>query len=507
MIQGCTSDAGKSTLVTGLCRALKNKGIDVAPFKPQNMALNSAVTKEGGEIGRSQAVQAAACKLEPSIHMNPILIKPNSHTDAQVVVQGKALINLSAEDYMSYKKKAHEFVIDSYEKLSTQHEYIIVEGAGSPAEINLRANDIANMGFAEAVDCPVILVADIDRGGVFAHLCGTLDLLSESEQSRVIGFVINRFRGDINLLTDGLEWLEQKTGKPVLGVLPYLNNFYLDAEDALQKNTVKNDAKFSIAVIIYPQVSNHTDFDHIALQENVQLDFYHVSQGNKLQNITADLVILPGSKNVRSDLQALIENNWQNLIVKHLRYGGKLMGICGGYQMLGNTINDPLGLEGTAGSSAALGLIDSDCTLQDSKTLTNVSALLNTNLFDSNKNVSGYEIHLGSNTIHEYDYTHFASINGNSKENYKEGYISKDRQIIGTYLHGVFDTGEALQALLNWAGMDVTIDSELNEIREQNIERIAQCVESHLDMEKLLTSSTEFYKQLNLNQSKITLSN
>ena len=257
MIQGTTSDAGKSTLVAGLCRLLKNRGLSVAPFKPQNMALNSAVTIDGGEIGRAQAVQAQAAGLEPHTDMNPVLLKPNSDTGAQVVIQGHAISNLEAVDYHNYKPTAMKAVLDSYQRLKEQYDWIIVEGAGSPAEINLRDRDIANMGFAEEVDCPVIIVADIDRGGVFAHLCGTLDLLSDTEQQRTLGFIINRFRGDIALLQSGLDWLEEKTSKKVFGVLPYLKGFHLEAEDAVTFEQVIEPSQqvLNVVVPVFPHIS------------------------------------------------------------------------------------------------------------------------------------------------------------------------------------------------------------------------------------------------------------
>ncbi|MCX9675093.1 cobyric acid synthase, partial [Vibrio cholerae] len=252
MVQGTTSDAGKSVLVAGLCRVLARRGIQVCPFKPQNMALNSAVTPDGGEIGRAQAVQAQACGIAPSVHMNPVLLKPNSDTGAQVILQGRALSNMEANAYHDYKKVAMDTVMDSFQRLQQEYEAIMIEGAGSPAEINLRENDIANMGFAEKADVPVIIVADIDRGGVFAHLYGTLALLSESEQARVKGFVINRFRGDIGLLQSGLDWLEQKTGKPVIGVLPYLHGFDLEAEDAIAaQQNLSADRQLRVAVPVF----------------------------------------------------------------------------------------------------------------------------------------------------------------------------------------------------------------------------------------------------------------
>ncbi len=332
MVQGTTSDAGKSTLVTALCRWATRQGVAVVPFKPQNMALNSAVTADGGEIGRAQAVQAQAAFLEPHTDMNPVLLKPNSDTGAQVIIHGRAVTSMNAVAYHDYKAIAMKAVLVSHERLSAAYPLVMVEGAGSPAEINLRAGDIANMGFAEAVDCPVLLIADINRGGVFAHLVGTLELLSPSEQARVKGFIINRFRGDIALLQPGLDWLEQRTGKPVVGVLPYVMDLHLEAEDGIdQRQTDKADQVLKVVVPVLPRISNHTDFDPLRLHPQVDLQF--VGPGQAIP--PADLIILPGSKSVRSDLAYLRANGWDTAICRHLRYGGKVLGICGGLQMLG----------------------------------------------------------------------------------------------------------------------------------------------------------------------------
>ncbi|NVK38951.1 MAG: cobyric acid synthase, partial [Gammaproteobacteria bacterium] len=331
MVQGTTSDAGKSILVAAICRILKKHGFQVAPFKPQNMALNSAVTADGGEIGRAQAVQAMACEIKPTVHMNPVLLKPNTDIGAQVIVHGKAVANMDARYYHEHKPQLLSAVLESHEKLLSQFEFVIVEGAGSPAEINLRDRDIANMGFAEAADCPVIIVADIDRGGVFAHLVGTLDCLSESEKNRVKGFVINRFRGDISLLQPGLDWLEEKTGKPVLGVIPYIDNLHVEAEDAIHvKQQTSHSNTLNVVVPVLPRISNHTDFDALALHPNVNLQF--IKDPNLYSG--CDLLILPGTKNVRQDYQWLEQSGWKATLKKHLRYGGKVMGICGGLQML-----------------------------------------------------------------------------------------------------------------------------------------------------------------------------
>src|SRR5688572_18448779 len=373
MVQGCTSDAGKSTLVAALCRWLHRRGVAVAPFKPQNMALNSAVTIDGGEIGRAQALQAQACGLAPHTDFNPVLLKPSSDTGAQVIVHGHAIGNMEAVGYHDYKRVALDAVLASHARLVQQYEAVIVEGAGSPAEINLRDRDIANMGYAEAVDCPVILIADIDRGGVFAHLVGTLALLSPSERDRVRGFVINRFRGDMALLQSGLDWLERETGKPVLGVLPYLHGLHVDAEDALPTARASRSADcLRIAVPVLPRISNHTDFDALRAHPQVELQF--VGPGEAIP--PCDLIVLPGSKSTRADLAWLRAQGWDAAIARHLRYGGKVIGICGGFQMLGQAVHDPSGIEGDAGTSEGLGLLELNTTLEPHKQLRNMHGRL-----------------------------------------------------------------------------------------------------------------------------------
>lgn len=483
MVQGCTSDAGKSTLVAGLCRVFKKRSLSVAPFKPQNMALNSAVTPDGGEIGRAQALQAVAAGVPLSVHMNPVLLKPNTDTGAQVILQGHSIGNLEALAYHDYKPKAAAAVFDSYRILKSQYDYVMVEGAGSPAEINLREGDIANMGFADApeVDCPVILIADIDKGGVFAHLVGTLALLSESEQARIKGFVINRFRGDISLLQSGLDWLEEYTGKPVLGVLPYLHGLHLDAEDALPsnrnsdestKNNTQPQQRFRVIIPVLPHISNHTDFEPLRLHP--QLDVQFIKHDTVIP--AADLIILPGSKNVRFDLNWLRDQGWESHIQRHLRYGGKLIAICGGLQMLGTQIHDPQGIEGKVGSYQGLGLLELETTLTPKKTLTNGTGRLSV----SDTPISGYEIHCGISAgkalVHPA-----LSINGKP-----DGALSVDQQIMATYLHGLFDKPEALQALLNWAGYEQATHFDIDVMREEQLERLAETLETHLAMDKLI---------------------
>ncbi len=473
MVQGTTSDAGKSTLVTALCRWLARQGVAVVPFKPQNMALNSAVTADGGEIGRAQAVQAQAANLAPHTDMNPVLLKPNSDIGAQVIIHGRAVTSMDAAAYHDYKRVAMQAVLDSHQRLSAAYRVVMVEGAGSPAEINLRAGDIANMGFAEAVDCPVILIADIDKGGVFAHLVGTLALLSESEQARVQGFVINRFRGDIALLQPGLDWLEQRTGKPVLGVLPYLMDFHLEAEDAIDvRQSGKADDALKVVVPVLPRISNHTDFDPLRLHPQVDLQF--VGPGQPVP--PAGLIILPGSKSVRADLTWLRANGWEAAIQKHLRYGGKLLGICGGLQMLGTRIVDPLGLEGPAGESEALGLLDIDTVLEADKQLRNVTG----RLLPEGVPVSGYEIHAGVSSGPALERPAVQLDDGRC-----DGAISTDGQILGTYLHGLFEGPEACAALLRWAGLEAVQTVDYHGLRERDIERLADLVETHLDTARL----------------------
>jgi adenosylcobyric acid synthase len=473
MIQGTTSDAGKSTLVTALCRYYYRKGIAVAPFKPQNMALNSAVTIDGGEIGRAQAVQAAACNLEPHTDMNPVLLKPNSDKTSQIIIHGKARENLSAQKYHHFKKKAMQAVLESHNRLKQQFQMIIVEGAGSPAEINLREGDIANMGFAEAVDCPVILIADIDKGGVFAHLVGTLELLSETEQQRIVGFVINRFRGDIALLQPGLDWLEQRTGKPVLAVLPYLNDFFLEAEDglAIARYKTNKEKDFNIVVPLFPRISNHTDFDSLRLHPQVSVQFVK----DPVECLAADLVILPGSKSVRDDLNWLKNMGWYGFINKHLRYGGKLIGLCGGYQMLGKVIHDPHGIEGKPGTSTGLGFLDIKTSLSVNKCLQKVSGFLSVDKIP----VAGYEIHAG---LTQGDALKRPVMTLDGKP---EGAFSEDDLVLGTYLHGVFDLPNACDALLKWAGYKKLQAINLNEIREQGINLITDTLEQHYDFIRL----------------------
>ncbi len=478
MVQGTTSDAGKSTLVAGICRVLYRRGLKVAPFKPQNMALNSAVTSDGGEIGRAQAVQAQACCIAPHTDMNPVLLKPNSDTGCQVIIHGQVVGNQEAAAYHGYKKTAMEAVMASWRRLTAQYQAVIVEGAGSPAEINLREGDIANMGFAEAADCPVILVADIDRGGVFAHIVGTLALLSDSERNRVVGFVINRFRGEMSLLQSGLDWLEEETGKPVLGVLPYLHNFHLEAEDGISKDQAQekiSENRLKIIVPVLPHISNHTDFDALRLHPNV--DFHFVKMGDYIPK--ADLLIIPGSKNVRGDMQYLKDYGWVRALTNQLRYGGKVIGICGGFQMLGNAIHDPHGIEGGSGSQDGFGWLVMETTLEKTKQLKQITGKLGF----TDAVVTGYEIHMGISVGPALLQPALMIVDGESLR--QDGAMSADGQVAGTYVHGLFDHPESCAAWLKWAGLEEVEHFDYEQVREQEINRLADSVEAHLNWKKL----------------------
>lgn len=475
MVQGTTSDAGKSIMVAGICRLLARQGVNVAPFKPQNMALNSAVTVDGGEIGRAQALQAQACFIAPTVDMNPILLKPEKDSSAQIIIQGKAQKRMDAKAYHLYKKEAMGFVLESFGRLQLIHDLIVVEGAGSPAEINLRENDIANMGFAQAIDCPVILVADIDRGGVFATVVGTLQLLSESERKRVSGIVINKFRGDIGLLLSGIRWLEREVGKPVLGVLPYLKDFYLDAEDAIasEQKMDSSDKLLRVTVIVFPRISNHTDFDPLRQHPDVDLRYVRITE--KLP--ATDLIILPGSKNVRADLAELRKGSLDADIRRHLRYGGKLLGICGGFQMLGNKIIDRDGVEDEAGESSGLGFLSMETELKKQKKL----RLRKGRLCDTSIAVSGYEIHCGVSVGDDLKQPFIVFDDG-----VHDGGVSADDQIAGTYLHGLFDDPEAGLSILRWAGLESDLHCDISQLRESQLERLADSIAENIDLSPVL---------------------
>jgi len=473
MIQGCGSNVGKSMLVAGLCRAALRRGLSVAPFKPQNMSNNAAVTADGGEIGRAQALQALACGLEPVTDMNPVLLKPESEVGAQVIVQGKRLTTARARDYAALKPQLMASVLDSFQRLSATHDLVIVEGAGSPAEVNLRAGDIANMGFARAADVPVILTGDIDRGGVIAQVVGTQAVIDPADADMVKGFIINKFRGDPRLFDDGYAMIEQITGWRGFGVVPWFTQAHLlPAEDALDLASGPATNGVTIACLSFSRIANFDDLDPLKAEPGVNLVM--VRAGQPIPG-DARLVILPGSKSTRGDLAFLRAQGWDIDLAAHIRRGGHVLGICGGYQMLGHTVSDPDGIEGPAGETAGLGLLDIHTVMTPDKRLARVTATHAASGLD----VSGYEIHIGRSDGPDTARP-FAHVEGRA-----EGAISANGQITGSYLHGLFTSDSFRTAYLSGLEISASLQSH-GALIEQTLDQLADHVEAHLDVTGLL---------------------
>ncbi len=472
MIQGCGSNVGKSLLVAGVCRVAKRRGLSVAPFKPQNMSNNAAVTSDGGEIGRAQALQALACGLEPHTDMNPILLKPETDTGAQVVVQGKRLTTVRARDYSALKPQLLTSVLESFQRLKTAHDLVIVEGAGSPAEVNLRKGDIANMGFARAANVPVVLAGDIDRGGVIAQIVGTQAVLDPEDAEMVAGFLINKFRGDPSLFDDGYRLIEDRTGWRGFGVLPYFKDAAkLPAEDALDLRGTADGGPLKIACLALSRIANFDDLDPLKLEPGISLTM--VRAGEPIPGDTT-LVIIPGSKSTRGDLAYLREQRWDIDLAAHIRRGGHVLGICGGYQMLGRTIADPDGIEGPAGEDRGLGLLDVATVMTPDKRLTRTSAIHAV----TGAPMEGYEIHIGR-TEGPDRARPFAFVEG-----MPEGATSSDSRIAGSYLHGMF-TGDAFRAeFLERLGAASTTSYGAGV--EATLDALADHMEAHLDIDGLL---------------------
>ncbi|MEW5726762.1 MAG: cobyric acid synthase [Pseudomonadota bacterium] len=467
MLQGTGSDVGKSLLVAGLARALVRRGLTVLPFKPQNMSNNAAVTADGGEIGRAQALQARACGVAPHSDMNPVLLKPQSETGAQVVVQGRVLASATARDYHALKTSLLPRVLESFERLRSRAELVLVEGAGSAAEVNLRAADIANMGFAEAADVPVVLVGDIDRGGVIAAIVGTWELLSPPERARTKGYLINKFRGDPALFTPALELIKARTGLDCLGVVPWFAGAaLLPAEDAQSLASRRGDGAFHVAVPHLSRIANFDDFDPLAAEPGVRLTI--VPPGTPLP-ADADLVVLPGSKSTIADLGFLRAQGWDIDILAHARRGGRVLGICAGYQMLGRSVADPAGVEGPAGGTAAgLGLLDVDTVMAGDKVLTEARGRCD------DATVFGYEMHMGRTTGPDTRRPMLELETG------PDGARSADGRIMGCYLHGLFASDSFRHALLGGSGVDY-------EARvEAVLDDLAEHMERYVAVDKLL---------------------
>jgi adenosylcobyric acid synthase len=480
MIQGTGSDVGKSVLVAGLCRALVRRGCSVRPFKPQNMSNNAAVTADGGEIGRAQALQALACGIDPSIHMNPVLLKPQSDVGAQLVVQGRVVGNYRARDYHAKKPDLMAPVMQSFAALAAGADFVLVEGAGSPAEINLRAGDIANMGFAERAQVPVVLVADIERGGVIASLVGTWSLMSDSERALTKGFIVNKFRGDVSLFAEGERAITTRTGLASFGVLPHLAGASrLPQEDTMALNgsgRLRARTKIHIAVPRIPHISNFDDFDPLAAEPDVSLDF--IAPGAPLPG-DADLVMLPGSKTTLADLAAFRAEGWDIDLAAHIRRGGAVLGICGGYQMLGRSIADPNGIEGTPGHADGLGWLDVETVLTERKTL---GRFAGTDVAHGAA-VHGYEMHMGR--TEGADCTRPMLRSGARGD----GAISPDGRIMGCYIHGLFVEDAFRRAYLNTLNGDVSSRLNYEAGVQAALDDLAEAIEAHLDVDGLIAAS------------------
>lgn len=489
MVQGTMSNAGKSLLAAGLCRIFKQDGYRVAPFKSQNMALNSFITKEGLEMGRAQVMQAEAAGIAPSVLMNPVLLKPTNDVGSQVIVNGEVLGNMSARDYFKYKKKLVPDIMKAYNALAAENDIIVIEGAGSPAEINLKSDDIVNMGMAKMAKAPVLLVGDIDRGGVFAQLIGTVMLLEEDEKEMVKGLIINKFRGDKTILDPGVEMLEERSGIPVVGVAPYLN-IQVEDEDSLTERfeTKRTVDMIDIAVIRVPRISNFTDFNPLESIQGVSLRY--VKNPSELGN--PDMIILPGTKNTMEDLLWMRENGLEALILKEAAKGKLIFGICGGYQMMGETLSDPHGVE-NGGSMKGMGLLPMETVFAEKKTRTRVQGYFGqlSGVFAplSGAEIEGYEIHMGESILKDNAGTATKitdSVSGKKKE---EGAFAGN--VCGTYIHGVFDKEASAEAIIRVIGEKKGIDVEnmtgvdFAAFKEQQYDILAAELRKHLDMKKI----------------------
>jgi adenosylcobyric acid synthase len=479
MFQGTGSSVGKSTLVAGLARALSNRGLRVLPFKPQNMSNNAGVTPDGGEIGRAQALQARACRVAPSVHMNPILLKPQSEIGAQIIVQGRVFGTAKARDYQAIKPQLLPYVLESFAHLQADADIVLVEGAGSASEINLRANDIANMGFARATDTPVILIGDIDRGGVIASLVGTKTVLDPADAALIGGFIVNRMRGDPTLFTAGMEAIAAHTLWPALGLVPHFEALRaLPAEDAADLATHaparRADAPLKIAVPLLPYIANFDDLDPLHAEPAVDLRL--IPRGTPLPT-DATLIILPGSKATIADLAVLRSEGWDIDILSHHRHGGAVLGLCGGYQMLGRTIADPNGIEGPPGNAPGLGLLDIDTTLRGDKRLTEVAG----DLLGAHAAFTGFEMHIGRTTGPGIADPLLRFADGRN-----DGAHSPDRRVSGTYVHGLFATDTARAALLHRFGATAAPRHYAAEI-DATLDALAAHLEQHIDIDRLLS--------------------
>lgn len=482
MLQGTGSDVGKSLITAGLCRAYTYRGLEVRPFKPQNMSNNAAVTADGGEIGRAQALQARACGVPATTDMNPVLLKPQSEIGAQVVVQGRVLGNAGARDYQSLKRRLLPRVLESFGRLAAACDLVLVEGAGSPAEVNLRAGDIANMGFARAAGVPVVLVADIERGGVIAGLVGTWAVLEPEERTRLSGYIVNKFRGDLSLFKDGLSIITERTGLSSFGVVPWFEGArLLPAEDAVVLNQGRSAAiagqPIRVAVPRLPRIANFDDLDPLIAEPDVTVLF--VPPGQALPG-DADLIVLPGSKATIADLAALRAEGWDIDIAAHIRRGGRLLGLCGGYQMLGTRIRDPLGIEGPPADVPGLGLLDIETELTRDKMLVETTGIE----VSTEASVRGYEMHVGRT---QGPGLGRPMLRLGDRE---DGAVSIDGRVLGCYLHGLFASDDYRRALLSRVRPDRPGGLAYEDKVERTLDLLAEHLEAHLTLDRLLATAS-----------------
>ena len=495
MVQGTGSDVGKSILVCALCRVFRQEGLKVAPFKAQNMSNNSYVTVDGREMGRAQVAQAEAAGIQPEAEMNTILLKPSGNNGSQIITMGRPLRHMTANEYYKNKDSMLEIAKEAYQSLSNEYDVIVIEGAGSPAEINIKDNDIVNMKIAEIADAPVILVTDIERGGSFAWIVGTLELLDSDERDRVMGVIINKFRGDMGILESGIDMLEERINKPVLGVLPYFTNIDVDDEDSMNldkrnRASESSESQIDIAIIRLPRISNFTDFDILIREKSLSVRF--VEDARSIGN--PDLIIIPGTKNTIGDLESIKESGIANAVTGLANSGTMVIGICGGYQMLGKVILDPENAESKTLETDGLGLIDVSTLFRMQKNTHQVKATLHdrgTDIFkglNSDNKITGYEIHMGETELLNGTAPFLKILERSDKEvSMDDGAVSSDGNVIGTYLHGIFDNNEFRLELINKLrknkGLSTMLAEELNSVdKEREYDKLADWFREHIDM-------------------------
>lgn len=485
MFQGTGSTVGKSLTVAAMCRIFKDMGYTIAPFKSQNMALNSFITKEGKEMGRAQVVQAEAARIEPHVYMNPILLKPTSHVGSQVILNGEVYKNMKAVEYFKEKESLIPHVKKAFNALNESYDMVFIEGAGSPAEINLRSKDIVNMGLAEIVDTDVILIGDVDKGGVFASLYGTVMLLEPEERARIKGFLINKFRGDVSLLLPGIKMLEDKIGIPCVGVIPYIEKLKIDDEDSVTERFAKSkEANLTIGVVRLPFMSNFSDFTVFDMEEDVNLIYVDDKAGID----SCDALIIPGSKNTIYDMISLSKNGLDEVIKDFHRTGKPIYGICGGYQILGQTISDPYEVESIDPTINGLGLLDIETTMaQEKTTVQNTGLILEGTHTFSNLEVTGYEIHMGESRLLNETIKPFLK----TKDGHFDGAVNAEQNVFGTYFHGVFDNDLYRNALLNRLRVakglaPVEVSANFAAIKNAEYDRLASHVKDHLQMDTIM---------------------